>query len=84
MGKVTDMNKFKRDKKEATTETIGDYLCVVLGEDGKGRPIVLIEQCEVEGSYEHKDCIALNADELHTLIEELIVVSDMITKGTVH
>ena len=84
MSNVIDMNKHKRDKKEATTETIGDYLCVVLGEDGKGKPIVLIEQCEVEGSYEHKDCIALNPDELHTLIKELIVMSDMITKGTVH
>jgi hypothetical protein len=84
MGKVTDINKFKSSKKEANPKTEGDYLCVILGEDKEGKPIVLIEQCEVEGSYEHTDRVVLNPDMLHTLIEELIAVSDMITTGTVH
>ena len=84
MSNVIDLNKFKSSKRKANPETEGDYLCVILGEDKEGKPIVLIEQCEVEGSYEHTDRVVLNPDMLHTLIEELIAVSDMITTGTIH
>ena len=90
MGKVTDINKFKRKLNKQlnempSPETEGDYLLVVLGEDKHGLPVVCIEQCEMEGSYAHKGRILLDADMLYSLVEELIVVSDLMDKeGTVH
>jgi len=86
MGKVTDINKFKRNLNEQLDEmpdpkTEGDYLIVVLGEDKEGLPLVCIEQYEVEGSHEHKDRILLNSDMMHSLIEELITVSEIIDSG---
>jgi len=86
MGKITDMKKFIRDKELSKSENIteGDYLCVIVGVDSEDTPLVLIEQCVTEGSYEHKDRVLLNADMLHVLIEELITVADMVEASTVH
>ena len=86
MGKVTDINKFKRKLNKQlnempSPETEGDYLIVVLGEDKHGLPIVCIEQCEMEGSYAHKGRILLDSDMMHSLIEELITVSEIIDSG---
>jgi|TARA_B110000914_G_scaffold213407_1_gene215286 hypothetical protein len=86
MGKVTDINKFKRKLNEQLEDmpdpkTEGDYLIVVLGEDKEGLPLVCIEQCEVEGSHEHKERILINGDMMDSLIEELITVSEIIDSG---
>jgi|TARA_R110000744_G_scaffold349536_1_gene455194 hypothetical protein len=86
MGKVTDINKFKRKSKLALDEmpdpkTEGDHLIVVLVEDKEGLPLVCIEQYKVEGSHEHKGHILLNADMMHSLIENLITVSEIIDSG---
>tara|TARA_R110000850_G_scaffold25149_2_gene72816 strand:+ start:928 stop:1200 length:273 start_codon:yes stop_codon:yes gene_type:complete len=86
MGKVTDINKFKRKLNEQLEDmpdpkTEGDYLIVVLGEDKDGLPLVCIEQCEVEGSHMHKERILVNGDMMDSLIEELITVSEIIDSG---
>jgi len=86
MGKVTDINKFKRKLNEQLEDmpdpkTEGDYLIVILGEDEEGLPLVCIEQCEVEGSYMHKERILVNGDMMDSLIEELITVSEIIDSG---
>tara|TARA_R100000935_G_C2709626_1_gene113539 strand:- start:36 stop:302 length:267 start_codon:yes stop_codon:yes gene_type:complete len=84
MGKVTDMNKFRRKLEEGVIDdpkTEGDYLTIILGEDKEGRPLVCIEQCEVEGSHEHKERILINGDMMNSLIEELINVSEIIDSG---
>tara|TARA_R110000868_G_scaffold61678_1_gene187306 strand:+ start:727 stop:999 length:273 start_codon:yes stop_codon:yes gene_type:complete len=86
MGKVTDINKFKRKLNEQLEDmpdpkTEGDYLIVILGEDKDGLPLVCIEQCEVEGSHMHKERILVNGDMMDSLIEELITVSEIIDSG---
>tara|TARA_R110000787_G_scaffold199058_1_gene310131 strand:+ start:305 stop:577 length:273 start_codon:yes stop_codon:yes gene_type:complete len=86
MGKVTDINKFKRKLNEQLEDmpdpkTEGDYLIVILGEDKEGLPLVCIEQCEVEGSHIHKERILVNGDMMDSLIEELITVSEIIDSG---
>tara|TARA_B110000971_G_scaffold140555_1_gene143681 strand:+ start:2738 stop:3013 length:276 start_codon:yes stop_codon:yes gene_type:complete len=82
MGKVTDINKFKRPEEVSIPlpigeypETDGNYMSIVVGEDRDGQDIILIEQCEVEGTTEHKDTIIVDVEMLQVLITELIVVA---------
>lgn len=82
MGKITDINKFKRGKEVSTSlpigeypETDGNYMAIVVGEAKDGQEIILIEQCEVEGTTEHKDTIMLDGKLLQVLITELIIVA---------
>lgn len=80
MGKVTDINEFRRAKEISSgdVETDGDYLTIIVGETLEGETLVLIEQCEVEGITEHKNRITMDADMLHVLISELIVAAGVI------
>jgi hypothetical protein len=82
MGRVTDINKFKHGKEVSNPlpngeypETDGNYMAIVVGEAKDGQEIILIEQCEVEGTTEHKDTIMLDGEMLQVLITELIVVA---------
>lgn len=80
MGKVTDINKFKRTKNNETSEpeTEGGYLTIVVGETIDEEDIILIEQCEVVGNTKHKDTIIMDEEMLHILISELIVAAGVI------
>lgn len=80
MGNVTDINEFKRTK-EVTPyfpETDGNYLTIIVGETKEGEEIILIEQCEMEGTVKHKDTICMDKNMLHTLIAELVVAAGII------
>jgi len=80
LGNVTDINEFKRAKEvtSGSPETDGDYLTIVIGETKEGEEIILIEQCEMEGTVEHKNTICMDKDMLHTLISELVVAAGII------
>ena len=80
MGNVTDINEFKRakDVAQSNPETDGDYLTIIVGETKEGEDIILIEQCEMEGTTEHKNTISMDEEMLHTLISELIVAAGII------
>ena len=80
MGNVTDINEFKRakDVAQSNPETDGDYLTIIVGETEEGEDIILIEQCEMEGTTEHKNTISMDEEMLHTLISELIVTAGII------
>lgn len=80
MGNVTDINEFKRTKEVTSDslETDGDYLTIIVGETKEGEEIILIEQCEMEGTVEHKNTICMDKDMLHTLIAELVVAAGII------
>ena len=83
MGKVTDINEFRRAKdiNNSTHDTDGSYLNIVIGETLDGEDIILINQCEVEGNTKHNDTITIYAsdkDMLHILIDELIVAVSII------
>ena len=80
MGNVTDINEFKRakDVAQSNPETDGDYLTIIVGETKEGEEIILIEQCEMEGTVEHKNTICMDKDMLHTLIAELVVAAGII------
>lgn len=80
MGNVTDINEFKRTKEvtSAPPETDGDYLTIIVGETKEGEELILIEQCEMEGTVEHKNTICMDKDMLHTLISELVVAAGII------
>ncbi len=79
MGNVTDINEFKRAKEVTSNfpETDGDYLTIIVGEK-EGEELILIEQCEMEGTVEHKNTICMDKDMLHTLIAELVVVAGIL------
>ena len=64
MGNVTDINEFKRAKEVTSNfpETDGDYLTIIVGETKEGEEIILIEQCEMEGTVEHKNTICMDKD----------------------
>jgi hypothetical protein len=80
LGKVTDINEFRRAKdiNNSTHDTDGSYLTIVIGETLDGEDIILINQCEVEGNTKHKDTITMDKDMLHILIDELIVAVSII------
>jgi len=80
LGNVTDINEFKRakDVAQSNPETDGDYLTIIVGETEEGEDIILIEQCEMEGTTEHKNTISMDEEMLHTLISELIVTAGII------
>jgi hypothetical protein len=80
LGNVTDINEFKRakDVAQSNPETDGDYLTIIVGETKEGEDIILIEQCEMEGTTEHKNTISMDEEMLHTLISELIVAAGII------
>ncbi len=80
MGKVTDINEFRRAKDVtlSDSETEGDYLTIIVGETSEGEDLVLIEQCETEGTTRHRNTVTMTTDMLHVLISELIVAADII------
>lgn len=80
MGNVTDINEFKRTKEVTSNspETDGNYLTIIVGETKEGEEIILIEQCEMEGTVEHKNTICMDKGMLHTLIAELVVAAGII------
>lgn len=80
MGNVTDINEFKRTKEVTpnSPETDGNYLTIIVGETKEGEDIILIEQCEMEGTVEHKNTICMDEEMLHILISELIVAAGII------